>query len=230
MTFPGKMTIVEAGRGDIVDDSENKQAVSALDKRRSVGGVGGFGGDDYDNRRVQGYYRKLRRKIDKWSKSGALEKRAGNWTDAFVQYLLVLPDLVALLLRMIVDSEIPKPFKGYILMLFAYLLSPIDIIPDFIPVAGFVDDLAVVALVLHKLMSEADAETLARIRGHWEGQEDVFMKIQEIVALVQKVSAFLPERLLHWLEPPREGGVMEGLRKRRWGKTEQERDEDAPRD
>ena len=38
-----------------------------------------------------------------------------------------------------------------------YLVSPLDIIPDFIPIAGFVDDAAVFALVVSSFQSEIDA-------------------------------------------------------------------------
>lgn len=47
------------------------------------------------------------------------------------------------------DSRTPWPVKFTAFLALAYLVSPIDLIPDFIPIAGFVDDLIIVPFLLH---------------------------------------------------------------------------------
>ncbi len=53
-------------------------------------------------------------------------------------------------------------------LLAAYLASPIDLVPDFIPVAGQLDDAILVALVLRGVLRAAGEEV---VRGHWRGPE-----------------------------------------------------------
>ena len=51
-------------------------------------------------------------------------------------------------------------------LLLAYLLSPVDLVPDVVPVLGYADDVVVVALALRSVVRRAGAEALAR---HWPG-------------------------------------------------------------
>lgn len=63
-----------------------------------------------------------------------------------------------------------------LVLLLAYLLSPIDLVPDFIPVIGYADDAVIVALVLRSVLKRAGPEALER---HWPGSRsglDVILK------------------------------------------------------
>jgi uncharacterized membrane protein YkvA (DUF1232 family) len=53
-----------------------------------------------------------------------------------------------------------------LVLLLAYLLSPIDLVPDFVPVIGYADDAVIVALVLRSVLKRAGPEALQR---HWPG-------------------------------------------------------------
>ncbi|WP_411374485.1 YkvA family protein [Arthrobacter sp. MPF02] len=46
------------------------------------------------------------------------------------------------------------------------VLSPIDLVPDFVPVVGYADDAVIVALVLRSVIKRAGAGAVAR---HWPG-------------------------------------------------------------
>ncbi len=158
-------------------------------------------GDREKAKKYNGFYLRLRRKINTWAQGGKLRKKSGKWTDHFLQYLLVLPDLVHLMIKLFTDRDVPKPVKGYLLVGFAYLISPIDIIPDFIPVAGFVDDLVVMVVVLNKIINSANAELLKKIETYWAGEDDVFQKIKEITALINGISAQIPKSLYNFMSP-----------------------------
>ena len=147
------------------------------------------------------FYGKLRARINKWATEGKLDKRSGRWTDFFLQYLLVLPDIVHLMIKLFFDRTVPPPIKGYILVAFAYLVSPIDIIPDFIPAAGFVDDLLVLAIILNKIINTSDQELLEKIGNQWAGEDDVFMKVKEIVNLLNDLSSLVPKALYNFMKP-----------------------------
>lgn len=80
--------------------------------------------------------------------------------------LRLLPDLVRLIRRLAADTSVPVRVRVGLVLLLAYLVSPIDLIPDFIPVIGYADDAVVVALVLRSVVHRAGRDALER---HWPG-------------------------------------------------------------
>jgi uncharacterized membrane protein YkvA (DUF1232 family) len=79
-----------------------------------------------------------------------------------------IPDCVVLVRRLIGDPEVPRSSKVLLGGLVLYLASPVDLVPDFVPVAGQLDDALVVALVLRAVLRRAGAE---KLREHWPGPE-----------------------------------------------------------
>jgi uncharacterized membrane protein YkvA (DUF1232 family) len=79
-----------------------------------------------------------------------------------------VPDCLLLCRRLIGDDRVPRSRKLLLLALIGYLAMPLDLVPDFIPVAGQLDDAIVVALVLRGLSRAAGPELL---REHWPGPE-----------------------------------------------------------
>jgi uncharacterized membrane protein YkvA (DUF1232 family) len=79
-----------------------------------------------------------------------------------------IPDCVVLVRRLLGDPAVPRAGKLLLVGLVAYLASPIDLVPDFIPVAGQLDDALVVALVLRAVLRRSGA---AKLREHWPGPE-----------------------------------------------------------
>ena len=88
--------------------------------------------------------------------------RGSTLTDA----LRLLPDLVGLLRRLARDPALPRSVRVTLWLLLGYLLVPIDLVPDFIPVLGYADDAIVVALALRRVVRVAGAEAVDR---HWQG-------------------------------------------------------------
>ena len=62
------------------------------------------------------------------------------------------------------DSRVPWPVKMLAAAIAAYALSPIDLIPDFIPVVGYLDDLVIVPLGILAVVKLVPAEILAELR------------------------------------------------------------------
>jgi uncharacterized membrane protein YkvA (DUF1232 family) len=62
------------------------------------------------------------------------------------------------------DSRVPWPVKVLAAAVAAYALSPIDLIPDFIPVVGYLDDLVIVPLGILAVVKLVPAEILAELR------------------------------------------------------------------
>jgi uncharacterized membrane protein YkvA (DUF1232 family) len=77
-----------------------------------------------------------------------------------------IPDCIVLLSRLLGDNRVPRLTKALLVVLVGYLVMPFDLVPDFIPVAGQLDDAIVVALVLRRLLRASGPEVL---REHWRG-------------------------------------------------------------
>jgi uncharacterized membrane protein YkvA (DUF1232 family) len=78
----------------------------------------------------------------------------------------LVPDLVRLLRAIAADPIAGAGARRRIALLAAYLAFPFDLVPDFIPVLGYADDVIVVALVLRSVIRSCGAEVVDR---HWTG-------------------------------------------------------------
>ena len=79
-----------------------------------------------------------------------------------------IPDCVVLVQRLMRDPRVPRRRKLALVLLAAYLVLPFDLVPDFIPVAGQLDDAILVALVLRSVVRGGGEGML---REHWPGPE-----------------------------------------------------------
>lgn len=79
-----------------------------------------------------------------------------------------IPDCIVLVRRLMRDPRVPRRKKVLLGALVAYLASPIDLIPDFIPVAGQLDDAILVALVLRAVLRAGGESLLVE---HWPGPD-----------------------------------------------------------
>ncbi len=92
---------------------------------------------------------------------------AGRRTDARA-WAGFIPDCIVLVKRLMGDPRVPRSRKLLLGALVAYLALPIDLVPDFIPVAGQLDDAIVVARVLRGVLRAGGHGLL---REHWPGPE-----------------------------------------------------------
>jgi hypothetical protein len=92
---------------------------------------------------------------------------AGRRTDARAVAGFI-PDCIVLFKRLIGDPAVSRPRKAVLVLLVAYLAMPFDLIPDFIPVAGQLDDAILVGLALRGLVRGAGPDV---VRRHWPGPE-----------------------------------------------------------
>jgi len=76
-----------------------------------------------------------------------------------------VPDCVVLFARLLRDERLPRRHKVIVGALIPYLAMPFDLVPDFIPVAGQLDDVVIVAFVLRRVARKSPQ----LIREHWPG-------------------------------------------------------------
>ena len=101
--------------------------------------------------------------------------------------VLLLPRLVHLFYRLIRDPRVSRANKVLVGAAVAYVLSPIDIVPDFIPLAGQVDDLFAVCIVLMRLIADTGENVLTE---HWTGSESLIPWIHDVARISKR---FLPD-------------------------------------
>jgi uncharacterized membrane protein YkvA (DUF1232 family) len=80
---------------------------------------------------------------------------------------LLLPNLILLFKDLLKDPRVPRGLKIVLAIGIVWLISPIDLLPEFLPVIGPLDDAVVAALVLRHLVHRAGAEI---VREHWRGE------------------------------------------------------------
>jgi uncharacterized membrane protein YkvA (DUF1232 family) len=90
---------------------------------------------------------------------------AGRRTDARALAGFI-PDCIVLFQRLLGDPRMPRRYRAVVVALLGYLALPFDVVPDFIPVAGQLDDAVVVALALRAILRGAGFEM---IEEHWPG-------------------------------------------------------------
>ena len=94
--------------------------------------------------------------------------------------LRLLPDVVRLLRRLSADPALPRGVRVRLFLLLGYLLMPVDLVPDFIPVIGYADDAVIVALVLRSVTRAAGEEALDR---PWPGSPDGRAAVKRLVGV-----------------------------------------------
>jgi uncharacterized membrane protein YkvA (DUF1232 family) len=120
------------------------------------------------------FYEKLRKRIVNWLNTETGKR--SKWAD----YILMVPDFFYLLIKLATDDEVPKDEKAKLILVIAYFISPIDLLPEAIlgPL-GFLDDLALSAYVLNGLLNKIDQKIVNK---YWKGDDELLLLIKGILA------------------------------------------------
>jgi uncharacterized membrane protein YkvA (DUF1232 family) len=104
-------------------------------------------------------------------------------------YIAMLPQFLGLLLNLLRDPRVSSADKAILGATVAYMLNPVDLVPDWIPFVGLVDDIYLVAVALLRLVLRVDEKVL---KDNWRGRDD-------LIPILRKVAdgavAFLPARI-----------------------------------
>ena len=102
---------------------------------------------------------------------------------------LLLPNLVKLIGKLLLDPRVPRRAKITLGISAAYVVSPVDLIPEVIPVIGWADDVLLVMFAIDSLIDRAGPEIVDE---HWDGPGDLLSLVREVVGISRAV---LPKRL-----------------------------------
>lgn len=103
--------------------------------------------------------------------------------------VFMMPNLVKLVARLLRDPRVPRRAKITLGIAAAYVASPIDLIPEMIPVIGWADDVLIIMFALDALISRAGEEVVEEL---WDGPGDLLALVRDIVGLSRNV---VPRRI-----------------------------------
>jgi uncharacterized membrane protein YkvA (DUF1232 family) len=135
-------------------------------------------------------------------------KRPRNVSEA-IDIARRLPTYARLIWGLARDPRVPTQQKLVLGGIAAYLVFPIDIIPDFIPVIGELDDLAVLIFGLDWFIRNAPADVVEEHMARIAKDDDVFMKDFDSASSVVKDRATELRATLERMRAKREGGSEE---------------------
>ncbi|MHC6222086.1 YkvA family protein [Arthrobacter sp. MMS24-S77] len=94
--------------------------------------------------------------------------------------LRLLPDVLRVLKRLAADPTVSRGARIKLFLLLGYLVLPIDLVPDFLPLIGYADDVIIMALVLRSVIRSAGPDSLRR---HWPGTPAGLAVIERLVGM-----------------------------------------------
>lgn len=112
---------------------------------------------------------------------GYLENRLPEKIKTYSDYLFIIPDMAALLYRLLKDKRVPLKTKLIISGAIAYIAFPTDIIPDNIPFIGKVDEIAVAFFAMDRIIADVSINVILE---NWEGKNDIVLVVKNIIEYV----------------------------------------------
>jgi uncharacterized membrane protein YkvA (DUF1232 family) len=103
--------------------------------------------------------------------------------------LRALPDVVRLVARLATDPVLPRAAKIALAAAVVYLMSPIDLIPDFVPFLGYLDDALLAAVVLDGVLNFVDRGVVLR---YWPGSPE---SLDGLARAARLLAIWVPRRL-----------------------------------
>lgn len=103
-----------------------------------------------------------------------LPEKAKKYSD----YIFVLPDIVALIYRLLKDKRVSMKTKVVISAAVAYIAVPSDIIPDKVPFVGKIDDIAIGIFALNVIMTDVPLNIVLE---NWQGKNDIILVVKNLI-------------------------------------------------
>ncbi len=136
---------------------------------------------DESEQKHKDFYLKLREKVTSLY-GGNNEKKP-----EYANYVLLVPDFFYLLVKLTLDDRVPAIDKAKFAGVIAYVLSPIDFVPEalFGPL-GYLDDLVLACYVLNLYINQQEEANQAVVSELWPGDQDVLAMVQSVLQKADK--------------------------------------------
>lgn len=112
---------------------------------------------------------------------GYLENKLPQKVKTYSDYLFIIPDMTALLYRLLKDKRVPVRTKLVISGAIAYIAFPTDIIPDNIPFIGRIDEIAVAFFALERIIADVPIKVVLE---NWEGKNNIVIITRNLIEYV----------------------------------------------
>ncbi|MBW7997984.1 MAG: DUF1232 domain-containing protein [Candidatus Glassbacteria bacterium] len=126
------------------------------------------------------FYDNLRERVFNW-----VTGKAGTKVSRLAEFVFLIPDILVLIGRLMLDERVPRHLRIKLGMIFAYLASPLDLIPEAIlgPL-GMVEDVVLAAFALNRIFGEVDEDVLVEL---WSGKAEHLRTLHELAELVDGI-------------------------------------------
>lgn len=130
---------------------------------------------EFSSERTQDFYQRTRTKIVAWAENAGAGQEATN-------YILLVPDIIALMTRIMQDPRVSSTIKAEIAAASAYIVIPVDLMPEaFMGPAGLIDDAIVGMFALNRLVKAMGTLGEDMLRQYWDGEEDVVLVMNRLL-------------------------------------------------
>jgi uncharacterized membrane protein YkvA (DUF1232 family) len=113
------------------------------------------------------------------------------------EFLRLLPKLARTIRELIGDPGLSRAAKIALASALAYLLSPIDLIPDFLPITGLLDDVLVAAVIIDGVLNYVDRRVALR---YWPGGAN---SLERVARVARWLAIWVPRRVKTRIFAPR---------------------------
>tara|TARA_R110002096_G_scaffold316010_12_gene510400 strand:+ start:30381 stop:32441 length:2061 start_codon:yes stop_codon:yes gene_type:complete len=175
---PGRFFAIPASAtGELTLESCGSKTAGIL--RTSVPGAGttSISGEFVSGH--EGFYRQLRDRVSEWAatKTGLSHR--------WLEYILMVPDFFHLLTRLLADPDVPSKHKAALGGAIAYFVLPFDVVPEgLLGPIGYLDDLALAAFVINRMMNDVEPEVVQR---NWAGEGDALELVRVLLDKADKM-------------------------------------------
>jgi uncharacterized membrane protein YkvA (DUF1232 family) len=159
---------------------------------------------------AQDFYQRVRGRLVTWAQGAGAGKETTN-------YILLIPDIMALFVRLMGDPRVSTSLKAEIAAASAYVISPIDLMPEAVMgPAGLIDDAIVEVIALNRVVAAMGQAGEDVLRQYWDGDQDILEVIKGLMTKADRfvtgtvwtgIKKFMRETIS---EKPESGQVVEG--------------------
>ena len=107
-----------------------------------------------------------------------IKDKLPNNAKKYSDYIFVLPDIAALIYRLLKDKRVSMKTKLVISAAVAYISVPCDIIPDKVPFIGKIDDVAIGVFALNIIMTDVPLNVVLE---NWQGKNDILIVLKNVI-------------------------------------------------
>lgn len=145
------------------------------------------------------FYDSLKTRVIGWAGD-----RLGLWARRAAMLVMLLPDIMLLLGRVMVDRRVPRHLRIKVGIILTYMVSPMDLIPEAVlgPV-GLLDDVILIVFALNRVFVYVEEDILLE---HWSGSAEQLEILHDLVDITGGILAGrFGEKLSQWFDQPVEG-------------------------